>query len=187
MIEIYVVRHGVAVGRDSPIVDAFRPLTSKARKRFRKTAKAFGKLGRKLDLILTSPLIRAVQTAEILAGAAKDGEVAVLEELDPKTAVETLIESIDARAKGANSVALVGHEPQLSHLVSALAGVDPAELRLRRGAIVRLDMEEVLKPGTADPRWTLDPRSKSVDKGLPFAGGRDERELPFVAGASRDE
>jgi phosphohistidine phosphatase len=174
MIELYVVRHGIAVGRESPVEDAFRPLTAKGRRRFRKTAKAFARVARKLDLILTSPLVRAVQTAEILAGEAKHGEVAILEELDPKVPVETLVEAIALRANGAKAVALVGHEPQLSELVSALAGVGADELDLKKGAIVRLDMDDPSETGTADPRWTLQPKSKSVDKGLPFAD-REER------------
>jgi phosphohistidine phosphatase len=169
MIELYVVRHGIAVGRESPMEDAFRPLTSKGRRRFRKTAKAFGRIARKLDVIFTSPLVRAVQTAEILAREAKHGEVAVLEELDPKVAVETLVEAIAIRANGSKAVALVGHEPQLSELVAALAGVGAEELDLKKGAIVRLDMDDPSETGTADPRWTLQPKSKSVDKGLPFA------------------
>src|SRR5690242_10458524 len=130
MIELYVVRHGIAVGRESPVEDSFRPLTAKGRRRFRKTAKAFARIARKLDLILTSPLVRAVQTAEILAGEAKHGEVAILEELDPKVPVETLVEAIALRANGAKAVALVGHEPQLSELVSVLAGVAQDELDL---------------------------------------------------------
>jgi phosphohistidine phosphatase len=169
MIEVYVVRHGIAVGRESPVPDSFRPLTSKGRRRFRKTAKAFGRIARKLDLILTSPLVRAVQTAEILAGAAKHGEVAVLEELDPGVPVEALVEAIAMRTNDAKAVALVGHEPQLSQLIGALAGVGPEELDLKKGAIVRLDMDDPSETGTADPRWTLNPKSKSVDKGLPFA------------------
>ena len=87
MMEIYVVRHGIAVPSEAGIPDRFRPLTSKGRRRFRRTARRFARLGRELDLILTSPLVRAVQTAEILVGAVKNAEVAVLEELDPKSGV----------------------------------------------------------------------------------------------------
>ena len=180
MIELYVVRHGIAVGRESPVEDAFRPLTTKGRRRFRKTAKAFSRVARKLDLILTSPLVRAVQTAEILASAAKHGEVAVLEELDPQVPVETLVEAVAMRTNGAKAVALVGHEPQLSELIAALAGVAPEELDLKKGAIVRLDMDDPSETGTADPRWTLNPKSKSVDKGLPFTD-RDVAEGMAVA------
>jgi phosphohistidine phosphatase len=182
MIELYVVRHGIAVGRESPVEDAFRPLTSKGRRRFRKTAKAFGRIARKLDVIFTSPLVRAVQTAEILAAEAKYGEVAVLEELDPKVPVETLVEAIAMRTNGSKAVALVGHEPQLSELVAALAGVGAEELDVKKGAIVRLDMDDPSETGTADPRWTLQPKSKSVDKGLPFAEPQERAEDEAAVG-----
>src|SRR3982751_1249989 len=130
MIELYVVRHGIAVGRESPVEDAFRPLTSKGRRRFRKTAKAFGRVARKLDVIFTSPLVRAVQTAEILAAEAKHGEVAGLEGLDPEVPGETRVEALGLRTSGSRAVALVGPEPQLSELVAALAGVAADELAL---------------------------------------------------------
>src|SRR6267143_1996147 len=90
LMQLYLVRHGIAVDGGEAIPDGSRGLTDKGRRRFHKTARAFGKLGHRLDLILTSPLVRAVQTAEILAGATKHGEVAVLEELDPKFDVATL-------------------------------------------------------------------------------------------------
>src|SRR5205085_10560847 len=118
VMQLYVVRHGIAVDGGEGMPDASRPLTEKGRRRFQKTARAFGKLGHKLDLILTSPLVRAVQTAEILAGATNYGEVGVLEELDPKFGVEAVRAAIEARAGKARAVAIVGHEPQLSAVLA---------------------------------------------------------------------
>jgi phosphohistidine phosphatase len=164
MTEIYVVRHGIAVPSEGEIPDALRPLTSKGRRRFRRTARTFARLGRKLDLILTSPLVRAVQTAEILVGAVKDVEVAVLEELDPKSGIERLLDAVARRANDLRAVALVGHEPQLSGLVAVLAGLRANEVQLSKGAIVRLDLADALAPGSADLRWTLNPMSKEVEK-----------------------
>ena len=186
MTEIYVVRHGIAVAREENAPDEFRPLTEKGRRRFRKTARAFARLGRKLDAILTSPLVRAVQTAEILAGEIKHGEVAVLEQLDPKFGVGSLLEALAARADGAKAVAVVGHEPQLSALVAALAGVPAEELDLKKGGIVRLDIGDLSQPGSAEARWSLKPRSKTVDKGLPLAeAGEDEAEAQAEAAAPK--
>lgn len=167
--EIYLVRHGIAVGREEDMPDPLRPLTEKGRRRFRKTARAFARLGRKIGLILTSPLVRAVQTAEILAGEAKHGEVAVLEELDPKFGVRSLLEAVSKRANGAKRVALVGHDPQLSSVLAALAGVPAETLDLKKGEIVRLDATELSPAGSAEARWSLKPRSKTVEKGLPLA------------------
>jgi len=173
--EIFLVRHGVAVDRESDGPDASRPLTNKGRRRFRKTARSFARLGCKLDLILTSPLVRAVQTAEILAGETKHGEVAVLEELDPKFEVADLLKALAKRANGSRSVALVGHDPQLSSVLAALAGVEVESLDVKKGAIVRLEARSPSQRGSAAAIWSLKPRSKTVKKGLPLmkADGED--------------
>lgn len=178
--EIYLVRHGIAVGREQDMPDALRPLTEKGRRRFRKTARAFARLGRKVNLILTSPLVRAVQTAEILAAEARHGEVGVLEELDPKFGARSLLEAVAKRADGVQSIALVGHDPQLSSALATLAGLAAELLDFRKGAIVRLDTEDLSQPGTAETRWSLKPRSKTARKGPPLAKaeGEEAEEAP---------
>ena len=80
--EIYLVRHGIAVGREEDMPDALRPLTEKGRRRFRKTARAFARLGRKVNLILTSPLVRAVHIEELRAAI---DSVRVAHRLEPFT------------------------------------------------------------------------------------------------------
>jgi phosphohistidine phosphatase len=185
--EIYLVRHGIAVGREEDMPDTLRPLTEKGRKRFRKTARAFARLGRKIGLILTSPLVRAVQTAEILAGETKHGEVGVLEELDPKFGIRSLLEAIAKRADGTQSIALVGHDPQLSSVLAALTGVPVEDLDFKKGAIVRLDTADPSKAGSADARWSLNPRSKNARRGPPLvkAEGEDSEREDAGGGARR--
>ena len=172
MIRLYLVRHGLAIDRADweGVPDELRPLTGKGRRRFRKAARAFGKLAGKVDLILTSPLVRAVQTAEILAGEVKHGEVAVLEEL-ASGGVAALLAAVAKRASTGKSVALVGHEPQLSSTLTALAHLGPEEsskLDFRKGAIVRLDVSGLPDAKTAQPRWWVKPRSGARAKGLPL-------------------
>src|SRR5690349_5284480 len=111
VMQLYVVRHGIAVDSSEGMPDEWRPLTDKGRRRFRKTARAFGKLDRPLDLILTSPLLRAVQTAEILAIETGQDEVGIVAELDPKFGVEAVRSAVASRAGDVESVAIVGHEP----------------------------------------------------------------------------
>ena len=166
LMQLYVVRHGIAVDEGGGMPDSSRPLTEKGRRRFQKTARAFGKLANRLDLILTSPLVRAVQTAEILATAADHRDVGVLEELDPKYGVDAVRAAIAARAGKAATVAIVGHEPQLSALVSAMSGVPQAEIDLKKGAIVRLDLSSIKDGARAEVRWWLKPKGARV-KGLP--------------------
>jgi phosphohistidine phosphatase len=178
--QLYVVRHGIAVEGSEGMPDGSRPLTEKGRRRFQRTARAFGKLGHKLDLILTSPLVRAVQTAEILAGASKHGEVGVLEELGPGFAAGALRTAIAARAGDAAAVAIVGHEPQLSSFLSALSGVPQSDIDLKKGAIVRLDAKALADGAEVDPRWWLKPKGTRV-KGLPL---REQAGEPRAKAAS---
>jgi len=158
LMQLYLVRHGIAVDGGEAIPDGSRGLTDKGRRRFHKTARAFGKLGHRLDLILTSPLVRAVQTAEILAGATKHGEVAVLEELDPKFDVASLRAAVAKRAGKSGAIALVGHEPQLSLALAALSGASPADIVLKKGAIVRVDASKLSDTKPVDVRWWLNRR-----------------------------
>ena len=182
VMQLYVVEHGIAVEGGEGIADEWRPLTDKGRRRFQKTARAFGKLGRRLDLILTSPLVRAVQTAEILAGETEPGEVAVLAELDPKFDVEAVRNAIANRAGKAEAVAIVGHEPQLSSVLAALSGVSQAEIDLENGTIVRVDVSTLTDGASADPRWWLKPKG-TRKKGLPL---RKQEGEPRAAAMSRN-
>src|SRR5207302_955923 len=113
----------------------------------------FAKLGERIDLLCTSPLVRAVQTAEILAEALLLEEVAVLEELRPEVPVQTLLERVSALQ--AKHVALVGHDPQMSGVAATLGGVDRGIARGRgrclRGA-GRARGGEGARPCAADPR-----------------------------------
>jgi phosphohistidine phosphatase len=166
--ELYVVRHGIAEDGGEGTPDASRALTDKGRRRFQKTARAFAKRAGRLDLVLTSPLVRAVQTAEILASEDDPREVGVLEELDPRFDVESLRGAIAKRVGKAESIAIVGHEPQLSSLLSALSGVPQGDLDLKKGSIVRVDVDALADGDSVDPRWWLKPRSGARVKGLPL-------------------
>ncbi len=167
--QLYVVRHGIAVEGAGRMPDSSRPLTDKGRRRFQKTARAFGKLGGRIDLILSSPLVRAVQTAEILAGATDHREVGILEELDPRVEIAELRSALASRAGKAKTIAIVGHEPQLSSLLAALFGVAQADIDLKKGAIVRLDLATLTGGAPAEARWWLKPKGARA-KGLPLQG-----------------
>jgi phosphohistidine phosphatase len=177
---LYLVRHGIAV--DDARVDASRSLTNKGRKRLRKTARA---LRERIDLILTSPLVRAVQSAEILAAEVKHGEVLVLEELTPEHPVEALLRAVAKVAGKRPSVALVGHDPQLTLLLSALAHVPAVKLDFRKGAIVRLDLSGLPQPKTVAARYWLKPRSGAKRKGLPLKKAEPKRAAKPAARMSK--
>lgn len=144
---LLIVRHAIAVPRGTPgIADAARPLTREGRARFRKAARGLARLTRRPDALLTSPWLRAVQTAAILArawgrvrprpttalaGGSFEAQAAVLDRYPP-----------DAR------VAIVGHEPYLSALLARLLGARHADrLALRKGGAVLIDVPGALSDG----------------------------------------
>jgi phosphohistidine phosphatase len=173
MIRIYLVRHGIAVdpSEKGALDDDARPLTAKGRRRFRRLARTFAQLGELPDFIFTSPLVRAVQTAEILAGALKMAEVGVLDELQPEAGVGKLLAETGRRVKTLQSVALVGHDPQMTQLVIALAGLskeDAERVDFKKGAIVRIDVGDLPSARPSEAKWWMKPKSRTLAKGVPY-------------------
>jgi phosphohistidine phosphatase len=162
---IFLVRHGIAGDPDEwKGPDDSRPLNAKGRRRFRETARTFAKLGDRVELLCTSPLVRAVQTAEILADVLELDEISVLEELRPDVPVQQLLDRVAQLVE--KRIALVGHDPQLSGVAGALGGVEPARIDFPKGAIVRFDAEDAAAR-EAQPRWWLEPGEKKPHDGLP--------------------
>src|SRR6476660_1955683 len=125
--ELYVIRHAIAepVGTGYEFTDEKRSLTEEGRSRMREVVKGLKKLGVQLDLILTSPLVRAVETAEILAGSLgiNKKEIRHTKALAPGAGVEQVFAEIKNEA-GAESIAVVGHQPGLGHLISRIVQSD---------------------------------------------------------------
>ncbi len=174
MIPIYLVRHAVAVDQADwkSLPDDDRPLTAAGRRKFRKLARAFGERREPVALVVTSPLPRAVMTAEIFARAARCDEVAVAESLRPgRKAADAVEEAAELyKALGVEGgVALVGHEPGMSGLVEALLGVKQPALEFKKGAIFRLDASAFPPKRPARFRWWLKPSTRERLGELPLA------------------
>jgi phosphohistidine phosphatase len=132
---IHVVRHAEAVDRSEEITEEHRYLTPRGRKRFRKVGKALRKAGVKPDIIVTSPMIRAVQTADILAEALRHkGELLVAPLLAGGFNPESLNELLDIFPEAAE-IALVGHEPDVGRVAQALLA-EAAPCPLPKGAVI---------------------------------------------------
>lgn len=150
--DLYMVRHAEAIPRGTLQPDEFRWLTPAGRRSFYKTARRLArKEGRDcVEAVLTSPLARAVMTAELLARALRlSGPVEVHAELAPESPVSSALALLLGDRR---SVAVVGHEPQLSQLLHELCAQEPGEARpeapqqdlgLQKGGIaaLRLDRE----------------------------------------------
>lgn len=135
---VFLVRHGVAED-DHPAGDAARPLTAKGRRRFRKHARRLGpELG--VSHIVTSPLVRAVQTAELLALGNGIEEVSVHAALIPGPETGRKLAGLVARA-GAGT-AFVGHEPSLSEAAASLLGLSAGlPFPFKKGGVLVLQRE----------------------------------------------
>jgi phosphohistidine phosphatase len=155
---LYVMRHAEAIEGSDTLQDEWRYLTEKGRVAAKKTCAAIAKIGPKPRMTITSPLTRAVQTAEIAAGQACRKNVVVASGLLlPGAEITDLVAYIKG-CKDAKRVLLVGHEPQLGLLVATLLGRDEA-VSLKKGACVTLKLD----PDTDNPAaflWYLAPGKK---------------------------
>lgn len=132
---IHLVRHAEAIERSYDIPEAHRFLTPRGRKRFREIASELKKLGMAPDLILTSPLIRAVQTAEILAQTLNyKHELLLTSQLAPGFRSEGLDELLQQYPQ-LKEIALVGHEPDFGALAQTLFAAQ-GSCTLKKGAVI---------------------------------------------------
>lgn len=159
--DLYLLRHGLAVEPGTPGFedDAARPLTPKGRRQLRKTAAALKKIERDFDLILSSPFLRARQTAEIIAAGLKlKKRLKFSNALAPGGPVAVLLRQLE-RERGLEKALLVGHEPDLSRLVSLLASGGPElQLDFKKGGVCKLEAEKLRAGRCASLAWLLTPR-----------------------------
>jgi phosphohistidine phosphatase len=153
--ELYLVRHAVAEERgDAWPDDAKRPLTEDGMARMRKAARGLARLGVTVDLVLTSPLVRARQTAEIVAGALDPRPSLVnAESLSPSGSYANVIADLEKHARKTR-IALVGHEPNIGELAARLIGSRHA-IEFKKGAVCRIDVETLPPSGPGDLRWLM--------------------------------
>jgi phosphohistidine phosphatase len=155
---IYIVRHAIAAERgDAYPDDAVRPLTPDGIDRFRQVAKGLAWLDVRVDRILTSPLVRARQTADILADELP-GKPQVIETdaLVPGATFDEIRTHL-AEFSRCSSVALVGHEPGLGELAARLLGMRHP-LAFKKGGVCRIDIETLPPAGPGELRWFAPPR-----------------------------
>ena len=157
---LYVVRHAIAVQRGTPGYDddSQRPLTDKGRKKMKKIVKGLRQLDIELDAILSSPYVRARDTAKILAsGFNLDNQLSFSDNLIPPGNFEALMDEIHEKYAVEN-LALVGHEPMLSSFISWLTtGHMDARLTLKKGGVCLLSSENLYQAHHATLGWLLTP------------------------------
>jgi phosphohistidine phosphatase len=163
--ELYLIRHGVAEERsDKWSDDGKRPLTDKGMSRMRKNARSLARLGVTLDVVLTSPLVRAKQTAEIVASAFDPRPSLVqVESLAPDGSYEAVVADLEKQSRRSH-IALVGHEPLIGALAARLCG-SRRPFEFKKGGICRIDVETLPMAGPGTLRWFAPPGLlKSIKK-----------------------
>lgn len=152
---LYFLRHGIAVDLGDPRVqnDSERFLTAKGIKRMRRAAKGLRALAISFDAILSSPAVRARQTADLVAGElALEAKVQEISGLAPESTVDQLIFSL-TRYQDLEHILLVGHEPLLTKSIAFLLTGEkksPLTLDLKKAGICHLTIDHVppSEPGT---------------------------------------
>lgn len=155
--EIHILRHAVAVERGQGIADDERPLSKIGRQKMEQAARGIRRAVDGFDAILTSPLPRARETAEIVARAFAGQAVETEPTLAPGAGPQEILRAL-ARHRKASRVLLVGHEPDLSRLAAALLGCPDACVEFKKGAVCRIDVESVPPSGAGRLVHHLPPR-----------------------------
>ena len=159
--DVYFVRHGLAGEHGSYEPDEARPLTNEGAKRTRQVAKHLRQLDLKFDRILTSPLVRAAQTAEILveAGLGKHLESAAF--LAPNGDIHDWVNWLQSWKRSSQAtLALVGHEPSLSQWAETLIwGQFKGAITLKKAGVIGLSLPLEGNPiGHSSLFWLTPPR-----------------------------
>jgi phosphohistidine phosphatase len=163
--DVYLIRHGLAGERGDYEDDNLRPLTDEGRQKTVKVAKQLVKVGLSFEIILTSPLVRASQTAEILKKVGLSDRVETFAPLAPGGNIQEWVDwycqwySKEARSP----IALVGHQPDLGCWAETLVwGKTEEKLIVKKAGTIGLKVPEIAKPtGKSElflltsPKWLL--------------------------------
>jgi len=153
-IELHLLRHAHA---GDPMKwkgsDFDRPLSAKGRAQAERLGGLLAGVGFKTDVILTSPKVRALETAELVAE--RIGVRPILEDRLAETVTLADLEQILIAAGNPSRPVIVGHDPDFSELLALLVGA--SEIPMRKGAIARVDLARPIEPATGVLRWLLPP------------------------------
>jgi phosphohistidine phosphatase len=156
--EIYLFRHGIAEDGEPGQPDSLRELTDEGRAKTADVVKLARKSGVRPSLILTSPYVRARQTAQIAADQlGYEGDLAVIDSLVPHGSPENLWRDVRDYAHE-NAILLAGHEPLMSRLVAYFLNAPALRVEMKKAAMVRIDIESLRAAPHGILRWMIVPR-----------------------------
>lgn len=160
--KLLVIRHAIAEDRDAFAAtgqpDGNRPLTDEGRKKMKAAVRGLARVVPRIDVLASSPLLRAAQTAEIVARGYGGLEMRTVDELSPERRPDELLGWLRTHQLG-DTVAVVGHEPHLGFLVGwLLTGRNDSFVDFRKGGAVLLEFDDPPSGGNAVLAWALPPR-----------------------------
>ncbi|MBW4537546.1 MAG: phosphohistidine phosphatase SixA [Myxacorys chilensis ATA2-1-KO14] len=158
--DLYLIRHGLAGQHGDYANDAERPLTDEGKCKTRQVAKQLHQLGLKFDLILTSPLTRAKQTAEILQAEGLSKQLEIADSLAPGGELQQWLDWLVTWRAPNKVLALVGHEPNLSNWAETLVwGNAHGSLVLKKAGAIAVTIPDSGTPiATSRLFWLTPPR-----------------------------
>lgn len=139
--KFFIIRHGAAAAKADYDVDADRPLTDEGRAQIENLANLLDKIGARPSAILTSPFVRAVETAQILSKSLADAPVEQSQRLTNDYAAADVLDLVAER--NADEIALVGHAPQLDEVLTLMTvGEEIEAAHLSKGSCACVEFEE---------------------------------------------
>lgn len=154
--DLYIIRHAWADYDETTVWpdDRLRPLNKEGKQRFARMVKKLAKVGFAPEMIATSPLVRCRQTAD-LAAEGVDGSPPVVEcdALVPGSDLAGMIAWTTQHAHDCQSVAWVGHAPDVSHMAGQLTGAGGDAINFAKGAVACIRFAELPELGTGVLRW----------------------------------
>jgi phosphohistidine phosphatase len=155
---LYIVRHAFAGQHGDPRYpdDDLRPLTKKGRNRFSRLVKKLARRGFEPTLVATSPLVRCRQTAQVIVDRlGSSAQLMELSELAPGSELAGLVAWTNAQKQ--ETVAWVGHAPDVDRLTAMLIGSGSSQVSLTKGAIAAIEFPDHIASGDGELRWLVTP------------------------------
>ena len=168
---LFFLRHGIAEPGHSGLSDFDRQLTDEGRAELEDVAHGLRRLKIRPDRLLSSPLVRAWQTAEVVAPALA-ASVEIADELRSGAAFAAF-QQLTRRYSTDEALMFVGHEPDFSETVAALIGADGDGLVLKKAGLIRVDLDGRFERGQGRLRWLLTPHQLALIGGSKVEHGGD--------------
>lgn len=155
---LYLMRHGIAEDTPPSGGDPERRLTERGTLRTARTAKALARMGLTFDRIITSPYVRARQTAEIVARVTEHAQEIIPDRrVTPFGTYEDICDLI-AENHDAATLLVTGHEPSMSTFISGLTAGGRLSIDVKKASVTAIELRHTRTPATGTLLWSVTPK-----------------------------